>query len=245
MMHLWTDEMIMFMDRASAFSSYFEDVEREIEMYLEGCTSILDAGCGIGQLSIELSKHYGRVAAVDLSERAIAHLRGSLRKKGIANVEAIAEDLHSFEPEEKFDAAVFNYFGRIDEIVSIASRIVDGTVIAIKRNYPKHRFSLSECRIDESGRLDSEEYLRSLSIPYSVKEIEYELGQPLADMDEALSFFRLYSRDKDRSIITKERIAGRLVESEIPGFRYYLPQTKRSRILVFNTKDMENGRHLQ
>jgi ubiquinone/menaquinone biosynthesis C-methylase UbiE len=69
-------------------------------------SSILDVGCGTGVLEPFLSAAVGpegRVLAVDLSPRMIAHAR---EKGGSLNVEYRVADFLSLEPESAFDLAV-------------------------------------------------------------------------------------------------------------------------------------------
>ena len=64
---------------------------------------ILDVGCGPGHASFDLANlvgRDGRVLAVDVSERFVAHLEAERRRRGVAQLETRVEDLEqlSLEP---------------------------------------------------------------------------------------------------------------------------------------------------
>ena len=71
--------------------------------YLHG--SVLDCGCGLGNLAVQAARRGCNVVALDASETAIDHLRGLAAREGLP-VRAAVADLRSFELSEHFDAIV-------------------------------------------------------------------------------------------------------------------------------------------
>lgn len=64
---------------------------------------ILDAGCGIGRYSIELSKlldDQGLIHAVDYWDEGLEILRSAIREKGILNIHPIKADISKHIPLE-------------------------------------------------------------------------------------------------------------------------------------------------
>jgi SAM-dependent methyltransferase len=71
--------------------------------------TILDVGCGPGYATFDLADLVGpegRVVAVDVSQRFVAHLRQQAAVRGVANIEARVEDLATLDrPPESVDGA--------------------------------------------------------------------------------------------------------------------------------------------
>ena len=68
------------------------------------------------------------------------------------------------------------------------------------------------------------------------KELEH--GQPFASLDDAVRFFRIYSRDEDPGAVAPETVLPRLRRTEDVQYPYYLPQTKRLGILTIRMEDL-------
>ena len=79
-------------------SPFAEGVERKVERFLsklkgkEGM-SVIDLGCGIGNLVPFLSKNFKKVVAVDFSSEMLK--RAKRRCNGLANVKFMKKDLRS------------------------------------------------------------------------------------------------------------------------------------------------------
>lgn len=237
-MFTWTPDLIRFMDDASVFSSYHQDLAKILAGYLPPDPSVCDMGCGLGHLSLALSPYCRTVTAVDRSEEALAVLRRNIRKGRIRNIEARCADAFAAVPPHPYDAMVFCFFGTTEEILSIAGAQCRGPVIAVRKNWTRHRFSAEnrspgrETYRLMAGRLDG------LGIPYESREIELEMGQPFRSPGDALAFFRAYGRGGDASGVTGETVRKRLEERDDPVFPYYLPQRKRMGVLVFDAGDI-------
>ena len=82
------------------------------------------------------------------------------------------------------------------------------------------------------------ETLRKLGVPFEFDAQELEHGQPFASLDEAVRFFRIYSRDETPDAITPEAVLPRLLRTDNAQYPYYLPQTKRLGILTIRMEDL-------
>jgi tellurite methyltransferase len=67
--------------------------------------SVLDLGCGLGNLSLEAAKRGCRVTAVDGSRAAVQRVRREANRLGL-RLRVVAADIGSFEIEEKYDCVV-------------------------------------------------------------------------------------------------------------------------------------------
>lgn len=80
------------------------------DLDLRGDETVLDAGCGSGQVTLDLLERLpaGKIYAVDSSPEMIAKLTATLREKGITNVVPIQADLTDFRLSEQVDAVFSN-----------------------------------------------------------------------------------------------------------------------------------------
>ena len=90
-------------------------------------SSILDAGCGPGRISVELALRGLDVTGVDLIQAELEAAKESAESEGV-KIEFIKADLRSFSSEKKFDCAVnlytsFGYCDTIEEDIKILRRI--------------------------------------------------------------------------------------------------------------------------
>jgi len=77
--------------------------ERLALAYLDG--TVLDFGCGLGNLALEAARHGCTVMAIDASATAIARIRAAAQQEQLV-VEAIKEDLTSFQIGQDYDTIV-------------------------------------------------------------------------------------------------------------------------------------------
>ncbi len=78
------------------------------EMKLEDLSgkTILDAGCGTGEIACSLAAHARKVVGIDVSANSLALARKNARTFGLKNIELVHEDLFSFKlkkNEKPFD----------------------------------------------------------------------------------------------------------------------------------------------
>lgn len=92
-------------------------------------SSILDAGCGPGRISLELARLKMDVTGVDLIQSELDAARDSAEEEGL-KLELVKADLRDFTSQKKFDCAVnlytsFGYCDTIEEDVKILKNIYD------------------------------------------------------------------------------------------------------------------------
>jgi len=228
----WTEDMIRFMNDASSYSDYFEFLAEALNPYIEKSNYVCDAGCGLGHLSLSLSSYCKEVVGIDINSNAIQQLNRSISKLGLSNVSSLVADLNTFAPSTKFDLMIFNYFGSMEQIIQIKDRCCLGKAIVVKRNYKNHRFSIGENPITSFTGDTAVDFLIKNRIPYQEKIFSHEFGQPFRNLDDAVEFFKLYSRDENPNLVNQDSVKERLEKTENEIFPYYLKNRKESRILV-------------
>lgn len=236
-MFYWTQEMVDFMRDAAEYSACYRLLADAICERLPPARHVCDAGCGLGFLSCELAARFPLVTAADVSGRALEVLRAQTAARGISNVQILQADLTRFTPPEPYEAMVFCMFGSTRQTLRIAKRCCKGRIVMVKKGYTHHRFSLGEVPLrDETQRTAAQE-LCALGIPFAMQTQSFEMGQPLRSLEEAVRFFRLYSKDAPGAV-TPEAVAARLVQTGQRRFPLYLPQKKELALFTIQTDEL-------
>lgn len=225
---LWTPGMVRFMADAIRVNGSCAAMAAALSQVLPPGARVCDAGCGLGGLSLALAPYCGAVVAADLSAEAIRHLEAQPLPP---NVEPRRCDVLADTPDEPYDAMVFCFFGRTDEILSAARRQCTGTVAVLKRCGRGHRFSRGKDR----PRQGFEELCRELEekgIPYQSRVLKLDMGQPFRSLEDAAVFFRTHSRD-DPAELTPEALQSRLQRRDDPEFPWYFPVNEPIGLLWF------------
>jgi len=238
MMQLWYEDMVRFMKDASEYGTYNQELAKMMAPYLSKDTHICDAGCGLGYLSLALAPYVGQVTSVERNPDAVAVLKDNCRRFGVENITPRCGDMEDNQPEKKYDAMVFCFFGHIHEILETAKRQCDGTVFIATRNYTTHRFSVGQHKTGSYGYLSSRDVLTEKGIPYEERIFDLEFGQPFRNLEDARKFYEIYSHDEDKSAITDEFLRSKVVETGREDFPLYMPHRRNLALLRFETKDI-------
>ncbi len=237
-MFQWNEEMVRFMRTASEYGDYHRRLVQRMRPALHSADHICDAGCGLGYLSLALAPYVRRVTAADRSEAALDVLRQNCAERGIRNIDILSGELQPVPLAAPYDAMVFCFFGRMEEIAAVAKAQCRGTVFVFKKNYTSHRFSVGEHPAGWDSFRAGADWLTERGVPFEAETLEPEMGQPFRSMEEARQFFRLYSRDADKAAITDEFLRGRLVETGREDFPLYLPHKRPVGCLKFSSKNL-------
>ena len=127
--NFWTQYApIMFDDarwaEASAVAQYVKDLAG-----LASGSKVLDAGCGLGRISVELAALDLDVTGVDIIQSELDAARESAEAEGVP-LTLINHDLRTFQAPNQFDCAVnlytsFGYCATIEEDMQILRNIAD------------------------------------------------------------------------------------------------------------------------
>lgn len=232
-MYQWQPDMIRFMEDASAYNHYHEEIAEQILPGFKATDHICDAGCGLGTLSLILSRNVAEVTAVDIAHGPLEVLRRSCAEQNVSNIRIREGDISLLPPEHPYDGMVFCFFGRTEEILRIARAQCRGKVFIIKRNYARHRFSVGEHDAGKDDALYTQKLLEQAGIPYKTGEITPEFGQPFRSFEDIRRFYEIYSRDEDPSLLTDEFLRSRVIPADDPVFPWYMPHKRKLAIIEF------------
>lgn len=217
-------------------NDFYADTAKLILKTLPEGAYVCDAGCGMGFLSLALSFGCRLVDSVDISDEALSFLR----QRAGDNIRPICKDMNDYVPDGKLDAAVFSLFGSIEDMLFWSRRILSpkGMLHMIVKNTDVHRFSVGRIPIRRFTRDEVTERLVKNGVPFDETPLTAELGQPFRSEDEAVLFFKIYSRDDDKEAITFEAIRDRLIFTDDREFPLYLPPKKRLVLISVLASDL-------
>lgn len=127
--NFWTQfAPIMFDDARWAEAPTVAQYVKELACLSEGAR-VLDAGCGLGRISVELAALGLDVTGVDIIQSELDAARESAEAEGVP-LTLINHDLRTYHAPEQFDCAVnlytsFGYCATIDEDMQILKNIAD------------------------------------------------------------------------------------------------------------------------
>lgn len=231
-MSQWMPEIIRFSEDATSQTSYFKELASMIGQVLSTDDYICDAGCGIGQLAIELSAYVKKIDAVDHSQRAIDALSAKLKSQRTYNVAPKLADFRIHIPEERYDCMIFCLSLDVESAYKIAQDVCASKLIVINKvNESSPVKMAANARIRSSRGRPShvasveaiQKRLSKKRIPCNVKNIHLEFGQPFRDLIDAEYFFRIYRNKKYPDGISQEELNSILEFRENSPFPYYLP----------------------
>jgi len=237
-LELWEKDMIRFMTDASEYGDYYQQLTEKMLPRLSPDAHICDAGSGLGYLSLALAPYVKQVTAVERNPDAAAVLTENCHTLGIANINACCGAVAEEIPERPYDAMVFCFFGRRREILQLAKRQCNGDVFIFTRNYDRHRFSAGKHRTGYEGYPQFADDLDTLGIPAHKETFTLEFGQPFRNLEEAHQFFRVYSKDKNKDVLTDDFVRSQLIDTGRKDFPFYMPHQKHIGFLHFSVKDI-------
>ena len=234
----WYSDMIRFMEDASEYGNYYEQLVQKMLPHLSRDAHICDAGSGIGYLSLALSPYVRQVTAVEKHLDAAAVLVRNCSSRKITNVISRCGSIDETAPTEPYNAMVFCFFGGSRQILNLAKQQCSGDVFVFTRNYTRHRFSAGNLPSGWEGYPELRALLEAWKIPFRQETFSLEFGQPFRNPSDAKLFFQLYSKDPDKSLLTDDFLQGKLQETGRDDFPLYLPQEKQLAFLHFSVKDI-------
>lgn len=237
----WEKDMVLFMGHASEYSDYYQQLTKKMLPWLSPDAHICDAGSGLGYLSLALAPYVRHVTAVERNPDAAAVLTKNCQTSGTTNVSSLCGTIAEMVPEKPYDAMVFCFFGQKREVLQLAKKQCTGDVFVFTRNYDKHRFSAGSHRTRYEGYPQFEDYLARLGIAVHKESFTLEFGQPFRNPEEAQRFFRLYSKDKNKDVLTDSFICSQLMETGREDFPFYLPHQKHIGFLHFSVNDIPDS----
>jgi cyclopropane fatty-acyl-phospholipid synthase-like methyltransferase len=137
--------------------------KQEIRKHIDFGTDrkILDLGCGVGRITMDLAKDVDFIVGVDYSQSLIDIASREAEKSGFTNIEFICASSYDFQHNEKFDVAVvlglFSYMNDdnvVKTIKNISRHLKKGGKVTLKESVGlEERFEVIDKFSDELGTI--------------------------------------------------------------------------------------------
>lgn len=219
----WNEERIRFFSDAAEHSTFFPALAAILSERIRPDDRVLDAGCGLGYLSEELTKVCAEITAVDLEAMAIDALKK--RARDLQSLRAVCADV--FGIPLPYDVIVCCRFGSTADALKLFDRSCARELILIKRQSPDRRFDASGAPHGRTAA-ETEAVLRGQGRPFEARDVTLNLDQPFRSRADAERFFRAYRSHPDAP--TDERMLLKLEKTGDDTFPYRLPVSNAMRI---------------
>lgn len=217
----WDPTTIKWYQDANAYSQFFKNIADFIAPSLNGYTTLCDIGCGLGLIDLELSKHIDHITCIDINEFALNSLKTTIAKQRITNIEPRL--LNCDDIQNTWDVIYTSFFGSREpekflpccrkQISVVNQKSANHSSIEKYKSFHKNTCDLVAAALDKK------------SIPYSVTEITFEFGQPLASFEEGKQFVRKnYPKVTEADLY--RFLSQNLVETNQTDYPFYLPKKK-------------------
>lgn len=215
----WNERTFRWFTEASGWTGYDREMAKLLMPLLTDCQTICDIGCGMAFVDFELSPSFQSITCIDLSKEVLTNVGERIQKQQITNIslvcgngadpsswevlsrgnegqEGLADDPSRFQPQGAWDAVLALFQGDLDEVaeryLSYAKKklilVVHGSRFGTTG--PK-KYRIRKCwDVDHTVRV-----LNEKGIPFQLTETELEFGQPHRSFEEALEYFRVYTKD--------------------------------------------------
>lgn len=237
----WNEQTIRWFSKAAKMNSFHSELAQELLPYINKDGSLFDLGCGLGFLSTELAPCVKEVTAVDISADAILALTHRCEEEKIANVNAVCTDWSTWQPEKKCHTLVMSFCGglinHLEKLLSLTEKYLI-SILHWEQN--SHSFNVLPY-VDSPNPTHFRECIEMVvpllterGIPFTLKELSGEFGQPFDTFKDACKFIRFHyemdSETKLHEYLTKNLI--------VSNSGYYLPNHKRSGLLVIDVQKL-------
>jgi len=226
----WTKKRIEWFLDASRYGNFYEQLAKIITPFLYTTDTVVDLGCGLGRLDLQIASSVSHITSVDINADVLGILQEDARKKGIKNLSVQCCDAQSIQ--EKFDVVLMTFFGYPPSLMlncmalakKITIRVVhagDNTSALRAKKWKKSKETIK----DISSVLEKE------GLKYQLVRDSFEFGQPLRSKSEGLDFIRCNSPEMPENKL-REFVEANLETTGNAEFPFYLPAHKDLGIFV-------------
>ncbi len=235
-MFVWTEESAAFWADSADYTNAYDLLAQRAAPYLAPGASVFEGGCGLGRLSLALAKRGFAVTAMDLSPLPLGYLQERTRRE--ATPLCIRQgDVFALPESERFDDAVFCFFGGVRETLDWARSHCRDRLILFKKSWGTHRFTTDPEAVRKFTYPLTVAELRSLGVPFETEVFEADMGQPFRSLSDAVRFFRLYD---PQGAVTEQDILPRLTSTGNADFPYYLPAMRPVGMICISSNALRN-----
>lgn len=235
-MFTWTEASAAFWEDSAKYTKSYDRLADRAAAHLVPDGTVFEGGCGLGHLSLALSRRGYAVTAMDASPLPLRYLRENARQQSLS-LDIRQGDAFALTEEEVYDNAVFCFFGSVSETLAWAKVHCRGSLVLFKKSWSTHRFTKDPEAIRKYTYPLTVAELDELGLPYETEVFDVDMGQPFRSLEDAVRFFRLYD---PAGAMTEREVLSRLTETGDDTFPYYLPAVRPVGMICISSDDLRN-----
>ena len=256
----WTADSADWYESASEYTGYHDRLTEIIAPHLDSEYTCCELACGTGTLARHLAPCVKSYAANDIDHNAAVHLADMISDGSCPNLDIIEGDWHDVFAGKKFNAAVFSFFGAVEQDWDALAKLVTDRIIVISPRSRTGKMKLaadmaaagssSDQASDSTSLPDPKkpqriirgkvrsfetgpsiaEFLDKNEIGYIREDVDLEFGQPFDNLSQARDYTRYYYKLDERDI---DVFLQKKLERLEDG-RWYFPKTKELSIIIID-----------
>jgi SAM-dependent methyltransferase len=238
----WNDRTVKWYADAVSETGFFQDLVQSALAYMSSEDHVIDLGCGLGYLTTGVADKVRRVTAVDRSSAAIQYLQDRCLTDKLFNVRATCADADHWQPARPCDVLMMSFYGDFENALERYIGFTLRTIVVIL-HWDGRGYSFEiENYLPRGNPADAPrkrnracvEYtlpvLRRMGIPYTLKKLQKEFGQPFDSREDAGDFLRFHYPQMEEDAI-RRFLRDKL---QTRGERFYLPNRKNIGLLAIH-----------
>ena len=256
----WTADSADWYESASEYTGYHDRLTEIIAPHLDSEYTCCELACGTGTLARHLAPYVKSYAANDIDHNAAVHLADMISDGSCPNLDIIEGDWHDVFAVKKFNAAVFSFFGAVEQDWDALAKLATDRIIVISPRSRTGKMKLAADRTaagssshqtsDSASLPDPEkpqriirgkvrsfetgpsiaEFLDKNEIGYIREDVDLEFGQPFDNLSQARDYTRYYYKLDERDI---DVFLQKKLERLKDG-RWYFPKTKELSVIIID-----------
>ena len=227
----WTKDKTYdwFID-AGNYTGYYKRLAERLLPFLPAGGSLVDIGCGMGLVDLELKDYFTSITCIDKSEKALLWLTNEVSERGIGNIKTMCADARTLDC--CFDSAIALFCGMPQDFSGPYLDLVRDTLIVV--THPRNRFAdlgnIAEKHMCADVTI-CEQHFKKIGLKYTLIEDSIEFGQPFRDIDDAKEYTANYFQNRHGETVD-EFLEQNLRQISDDKFKYYLPKLRKFGIFV-------------
>lgn len=127
----WTEESAEWYEAASEYTGYHDRLTEIIAPHLSDSYTCCELACGTGTLARHLAPYVKSYTANDIDHHATEHLAEMTADGSCPGLEIALGDWHEVFAGRKFNAAVFSFFGAVEQDWDSLKELVTDRIVVI------------------------------------------------------------------------------------------------------------------
>lgn len=225
----WTKESINWYANASEYCNFHSNLAKVVSSVLDKDDSLLDIGCGLGFLDIELSQYVKNITALDMDSNVINYLSHYCERNKVSNISALCDDFKNYK--EKHSVVLMSFFGRDGQMEYCYSRCEKKLIRIVNWANEGNMYPNKYRKRSKSSVPMVDQILKESKKKYQLIDTTLEFGQPLVSIDDGIAFVKHNAPDASEKEI-RDFLEKKSEKSELDKYDFYLPNKKRIGIFV-------------